>query len=180
MYGTRAVPVNNVIAGESEADNYILDMYRLASGDPATQAEIFADSNAAATLTPDPSTKLRLALVLASPGHAESDPEQAQNMLRELLAQTELLTSAEVSLATIHLREIEERLKLRHESERLQSEGSQNASSEQHAVEQRMAEVEAQNRQLRQSLQEAEQKLEAITSIERSIREQSENGKNQP
>jgi hypothetical protein len=46
-------------------------------------------------------------------------------------------------------------------------------------VEQRLARVEAENRELRQSLAEAEQKLEAITSIERSIREQTENENNQ-
>jgi hypothetical protein len=35
-----------------------------------------------------------------------------------------------------------------------------------------MADIEAENRRLRESLTEAEAKLEAITSIERSIREQ--------
>jgi hypothetical protein len=164
-----------VIPGAPKAEEYIREMYLLASGDPATQAEIFADSYAAATLTPDPSSKLRLALVLAAPGHAESDPERAQDMLRELLAQTEMLTPAEVSLATIHLYEIEERLKLGYQAERLQNERSRAASSEQQAIEQRIALVEAQNRELRQSLEEAEQKLEAITNIERSIREQTDN-----
>jgi len=171
---------DRVIVGAPHSDEYLQEMYELASGDPATQAEIFADSHAAATLTPDPSTRLRLALVLATPGHAESDPERAQDMLRELLAQSELLAPAEVSLATIHLRELEERIRLSQQAARLQDESAAAASSEQRAIEQRIATVEAQNRQLRQSLEEAEKKLEAITSIERSIRNQAENDNHSP
>lgn len=176
LRGSTRTPEERVAIDAPQTDEYVQEMYRLASGDPATQAEIVADSRAAAMLTPDPSTKLRLALVLASPGHAESDPEQAQDILRELLAQTELLTPTEVSLATIHLQDIEERLILLRQARRAQRENSQAATSEQRAIEQRIALVEAQNRQLKQSLAEAEQKLEAITTIERSIREQAENG----
>ena len=40
------------------------------------------------------------------------------------------------------------------------------------AVNQRLANVEAENRRLRRELEDAEDKLEAITSIERSIRQQ--------
>ena len=39
---------------------------------------------------------------------------------------------------------------------------------------QRIGTVESENRRLRRQLQEAEDKLEAITSIERSIREQAD------
>jgi hypothetical protein len=158
---------------------YLNDLYALASGDPATQAEIFADSEAAATLTPDPSTRLRLALVLATPGHAESNAERAQDIFRDLLSQAELLSSVEISLATIHLQGVEQQLMLQQEAARLRAESSRTASTEQRAIEQRIARVEAENRNLRRSLAEAEQKLDAITSIERSIREQTGNGNNQ-
>jgi len=46
------------------------------------------------------------------------------------------------------------------------------ANTQEQALKKQLAEIEADNRQLRQDLEEAEQKLEAITSIERSIREQ--------
>ena len=49
---------------------------------------------------------------------------------------------------------------------------SRAARNEAQATGQRIAEVEAENQRLRQELEDAEQKLEAITSIERSIREQ--------
>ena len=48
------------------------------------------------------------------------------------------------------------------------------ANTEERAVAQRVASVEAENRRLQQALAEAEDKLEAITSIERDIRDQPE------
>ena len=58
------------------------------------------------------------------------------------------------------------------EARRLRASSSRAARTEEQAITQRLASVEAENRQLRRELQEAETKLEAITSIERSIREQ--------
>jgi hypothetical protein len=147
-------------------------------GYPATQAEIFADAESAATLTPGPSTQLRYALVLATPGHSGSNDAEAQRLLRDILAQTEMMTTAETALATIYLRDVETRMVLNSESRRLRSASTQAATTEDAAISQRMARIEAENRQLRESLAEAEGKLEAITSIERSIREQS--GDNDP
>ena len=166
----------SIILGAPEADRYIQEMYQLASGDPATQAEIYADAESGATLTPGPSTKLRYALVLATPGHSGSDPQEAQNMFHDLLSQTDLMTPSETALATIHLKSVEQQIVLGAETKRLRSENTRAATSEEQAVAQRIARIESENRQLRQSLAEAEQKLEAITSIERSIREQTDNG----
>ena len=96
------------IAGAPTAEDYLQELSGLSSNDPALQAEIFADSQAAAQLTPNPSTMLRHALVLATPGHPESDPRQAQSLLRELMTQQALMTPAEVALATIYLKSTEE------------------------------------------------------------------------
>jgi len=161
-----------VILGAPNADVYLQELYEMAAGDPATQAEIYADAAAAAQLTPGPNTELRLALVLAVPGHAESDPEQAERKLREVLTQTELLTPAEISLATIQLNNVERLIVADTEARRLRASTSRAARTEEQAITQRLASVEAENRQLRRDLEEAEAKLEAITSIERSIREQ--------
>lgn len=179
LYGNRSDDAAPASAGSEETGSYVQEMYKLASSDPATQAEIYADSSAAATLTPDPASRIRFALVLATPGHAGSDPERAQGMLRELLSQPALLTPTERSLATIHLHEVEERLVLDAEARRLRAENSRAERTEAAAVAQRIAAIEEENRQLRQSLAEAEQKLEAITSIERSIREQTDNNTQQ-
>ena len=161
-----------IILGAPEADEYLRELAGLAGGDPATQAEIFADADAAATLTPGPNTNLRLALVLATPGHPASNPEDAERLLRDVLTQTALLTPAEISLATIHLNSVERLIVVNAEARRLRASSSRAARTEEQAISQRLASVEAENRQLRRELQEAESKLEAITSIERSIREQ--------
>ncbi len=177
--GRRTVTAEDpVILGAPEANTYLTELYELASGDPATQAEIFADAQSAATLTPGTSTQLRYALILATPGHSESDGVSAQGILREILSQQELMTPAEVSLATIYLNDVETRIVLDTEARRLRSENSRAATTEAAAINQRLARVEAENRRLRESLADAESKLEAITSIERSIREQS--GDNDP
>jgi hypothetical protein len=172
LQGRKTADAEPVILGAPETNQYINEIYLLVSGDPATQAEIYADSSAAAQLTPDPSTRLRFALVLATPGHTGSDPDAAQLILRDLLSQQELMTPGEISLATISLRQVEERIMLGAETSRLRSENSRAATTEEAAVAQRMADIEAENRRLKDSLTEAEAKLEAITSIERSIREQ--------
>ncbi len=160
------------ILGALEIEDYLAELGRIAGGDPAAQAEVFADASAAAQLTPNASTNLRLGLVLAIPGHPESDPKQAQSILREVLAQTILLTPAEISLATIHLNNVERQIVADNEANRLRTSSSRLAQTRQQAMDQRLATVEAENRELRQDLEEAEEKLQAITSIERSIREQ--------
>ncbi len=170
-----ATPTEQVIAGGSDADAYLQELYQLATGDPFTQVEIHADAESAATLTPDPSTRLRYALVLATPGHAAADAQTAQSLLRELLAQTEMMTQGEIALATVFLKSVEDRLVIGAETARLRAENAEAASTEQRAVAQRIARIEAENRRLRQDLADAEQKLEAITSIERSIRAQENN-----
>ena len=168
-----------IILGAPGAGSYLSDMYELAGSDRATQAEIFAAAESAATLTPGTMTNLRFALVLATPGHPGTNAVQAQSMLRELLSQPDLMTPGEIALATIHLQEVEQRLMLDAETERLRAENTRAATTEEAAVEaaaaRRMANLEAENRRLRQSLTDAESKLEALSDIERSLREQSSN-----
>ena len=160
------------ILGAPGAEHYLAELQRLAGGDPATQAEIFADAQSASQLTPGPQTNLRYALVLAIPGHSEFDPDLAASMLREVLARTELLTQAEIALATIHLKSAEQIVVTLAEVQRLRGATSRAAQNRESVTNQRVAAFEAENRRLRRELEEAEQKLEAITLIERSIREQ--------
>ena len=96
-----------VVLGAPSADEYLTELNDLVAGNPDKQADILADASSAAELTPGPSTKLRLGLVLATPGHAGSDPARAQSVLREVLAQTELMTTAEIAFATIALNNVE-------------------------------------------------------------------------
>ena len=164
LTGKRTANANeSVILGAPEADQYIQEMYKLTSGDPATQAEIYADAESAAQLTPGPSTRLRYALVLATPGHSGTNPQEAQGMFRELLAATELMTPSETALATIHLKSVEQQIVLGAETRRLRSENARAATTEEEAIAQHIATIESENRQLRQDLEEAEQKLEVLS-----------------
>lgn len=164
-----------VTPGAPNADDYLRELDELATGDPATQVEIYADAESAARLTPGPSTNLRLALALATPGHSETDLERAQSLLRELMTQAPLMTPSETALTHIYLNSVEERLVAEAEARRLrQSAPPRVDRTEEQALSQRLAAIEAENRRLRTQLAEAEEKLEAITSIERSIREQSQ------
>ena len=160
------------ILGAPEAEQYLQELYDLAAGDPATQADWYADAHSGSTLTPGPQTNLRYALVLATPGHSESDPQQAQSMLREILTQVELMTQAEIALATIHLKSVEQLMVLDSEARRLRASTSRAAQTQEAAAAQRLSSVEAENRRLRRELEDALEKLEALTSIERSIRQQ--------
>jgi len=160
------------LLGAQEIDTYINELGQIASGDPAAQAEIYADAASAAQLTPSPATNLRLGLVLAIPGHPESDPERAQSILREVMTQTLLLTPGELALATIHLNSVERQIVANIELNRLRTSTSRAAQSQEQANKRRLTAIETENQRLRNDLAEAEQKLEAITSIERSIREQ--------
>jgi len=160
------------ILGAPDAERYLQELYDLAAGDPATQAEIFADAHSGSTLTPGPQTNLRYALVLATPGHSESDPQQAQSMLREILTQTELMTPSEIALATIHLKSVENLMVVDSEARRLRASTSRAAQTQEAAAAQRLSTVEADNRRLRRELEEALETLDALSSIERSIREQ--------
>ena len=155
------------ILGAPDAEKYLQELGRLSSGDPAIQAEIFSDASAVALLTPGPSANLRLGLVLAIPGHAESDPDKAQTLLLEVLTETLLLTPSEIFLATIHLNSVEQQIAAAADSRRLRG-----AQTQKQAIDLRLATAETENARMRKELEEAEQKLEAITSIERSIREQ--------
>ena len=162
----------HVVLGAPSADEYLRELNDLVAGDPDKQADIFADASSAARLTPGPSTDLRLGLVLATPGHPASDPVKAQRLLSGVLEQSELMTAAEISLARIALNSVDSVIVTNTQATRLQESTSRTARSEEQAISQRLATAEAENARLRRELEEAEQKLDAITSIERSIREQ--------
>ncbi len=110
--------------------------------------------------------------MLATAGHPETNPEQAQTIPQELLTQTPLLTPAEVSLATINLKSVEQQIALKSEARNLRTSSSQAARTESASINQRLDNADAENQRLRQELEDAEAKLEAISSIERSIRAQ--------
>lgn len=144
-------------------------MARLNQGTPVEQAEILKTARDAAQTAPTTSNLLRLALVLATPDHGASDPQQARQRLSELLARPENLLPAERALAMVFLDHVEKRLVLQRENEKLQSDNARTASERGAATNRRLqAEIEENNR-LRRALKEAQDKLDEIARIERQV-----------
>lgn len=176
LKGRKTAEPEDISINAPTTNPYLMELQELASGDPASQAEIYADARSAATLTPDAATKLRYALVLATTGHPGTDNAAAESLLRDVLSQREMMTANEIALATVFLNDVEDRIVLEAETRRLRASTTRAATSEAEAIARRIAAVEAENRQLRLSLEDAEAKIEALSSIERSIREQTDSG----
>ena len=154
---------------------YLQTMRDLVEGDPVVQADAFRNAAEAADFEPTTTNRLNLALALATPGHPSTNAAEAQRLLSELLAAGDTLLPEERILALVHLKEAEQRLILDAEAQRLQREAAAATTERNNQSAQRLQAMAEENRQLRLELDEAREKLDAITNIERSIRER-ENG----
>jgi hypothetical protein len=165
----------------SEGDSvaiYLRTLRDLIEGDPVLQADAFRRAEEAASTAPTTTNRLNVALALATPGHPSSNALEAQKQLTQLLASGDSLLPEERTLALIHLKEVEQRLILDAEAQRLQR-AAQAATATQRndGSAQRLTAALVENKLLRAQLDEARAKLDQITNIERSIRER-ENGAN--
>ncbi|HVS23335.1 MAG TPA: hypothetical protein VMU03_06380 [Gammaproteobacteria bacterium] len=134
------------------------------------QADAFRRAQEAAETAPTTTNRLRFALALATPGHPSSNAAEAQKKLSELLADDALLPE-ERTFALLHLKEVEQRLILDAEAQRLQRAAQAATAQRNDQTAQRLQAALEENRQLRAALDEARAKLDAIISTERSIRE---------
>jgi len=155
-------------------------MSALPQGDPASQAELFQSVKDAAELTPTTSNRLKYALALATPGYSASDPVAAQRQLSELLARPETLLPVERLLATVELKEVEQRLILQAENKRLRDDTPPDDREKLQTTNRRLAAESDENARLRKALDEARAKLEAVTHIERSITDRGASGTRTP
>ena len=144
-------------------------MSALPKGDPARQAELFQSAKDAAALSPTTSNRLRYALALATPGHGGSDPVAAQRQLSELLARPETLLPEERLLALVELQQVDQRLILQAENQRLRDDALHDSKDKLQAINRRLQAESDDNARLRKALDEARAKLDAVTHIERSI-----------
>ena len=154
---------------------YLQMMSDLVEGDQVTQAEVFQSVSADAASSPNTTNRLKLALALSVPGHAGSNAEHAQRELRELLAASEVLLPEERVLAASQLAQVEQRLLLDLEVQRLQAAAAAAATEtierQNSEAELRLRQLETENSELRGQLEETQRILDEITNIERSIRE---------
>jgi hypothetical protein len=167
-----APPVVNKAAASSTvlADDLQL-LQTLVQGTPSDQAEIVATAQRDYETAPTPSRQLRFALILATPGHPGTDLPRAQRLLRELMANPEMLMSSERSLAFLELQQIDDHLTLEGENRRLQSDAVRADRERLANVNHRLQLETDENGRLRKELEEARAKLDAIANIERSLNE---------
>lgn len=185
--GTRN-PVSSAASGQPAGGNeagaagnnlaiYLETMRDLIEGDPVVQADVFRNTEAAALFEPTTTNRLNYALALATPGHPSSNAVEAQKLLAEVLAAGDTLLPEERILAIVHLKEVEQRLILDAQAQRLQQAAAAATSEQNNQTAERLRTALEENRRLQAQLDEAREKLDAITNIERSIRER-ENGAN--
>jgi hypothetical protein len=175
MSGQRPSPpppvVSPAAAGSTVLNDYLLLLQKLVQGPPAQQAEIVASAQHDYETAPTPSHTLRLALILGTPGHPATNLMRAQGLLRELMANPEMLLPAERALAFLELSQIDDHLTLESENLRLQAEAvradREHVASANHRLQAELDE----NARLRKELEEARAKLDAIANIERSLNE---------
>jgi hypothetical protein len=171
---TRAATTSTVLTEDLQL------LQTLVQGTPTDQAEIVANARRDYETAPTPSRQLRFALILATPGHPGTDLSRAQRLLRELMANPEMLTASERSLAVLELQQIDDHLTLEGENRRLQSDAVR-ADKERLANVNRRLQVETdENARLRKELEEARAKLDAIANIERSLNERKPGNEGRP
>jgi hypothetical protein len=163
--------VDQVAVANSVLSGYLQVLQNLLQGQPAQQAEIVADAQRDYDSAPTPSRELKLALILGTTGHPATDLPRAQKLLREVLANPEMLLPGERALAFLKLSQIDDHLTLETENRRLQSEvlrlDHERVTSANHRLQAELDE----NARLRKELDEARTKLQAIFNIERSLNE---------
>ncbi len=163
--------INAASAGSTLLGEHLLLLQKLVKGTPSEQAEIVANAQRDYDLAPTPSRELKLALILGTPAHPAADLPRAQGLLRELMANPEMLVPAERALAFLELSLIDDHLTLETENRRLQNDAvradQQRMASANHRLQ---AEID-ENARLRRELEEARAKLDAIANIERSLNE---------
>jgi hypothetical protein len=175
MSGQHAAPpppvVNPAAATSTLLSDYLQLLQKLVQGAPAEQAEIETSVQHEYDTAPTPSHKLKLALVLGTPGHPSADLPKAQGLLRELMANPEMLLPGERALAFLQLSQIDDHLTLETENRTLQADAVRADHERMASANHRLQTELDENARLRKELEEARAKLDAIANIERSLNE---------
>lgn len=174
-FGSEPLPAPIVAPAQISASGlhaYLDTMEGLASPDPARQADVFYEVEHEYTRAPTTASTLRYAVARATPGHPASNPQEGKRLLETLLATPERMTQEERVFASVLLHETNTRLKLEAENRRLLATLDDRSRSQANSDKRVQAQLE-ENARLRRQLAEAQQKLDAIKEIERSIIERS-------
>jgi len=167
-----AAPQAAVSNPAGTADAHLNMMSELSGTDPAHQADVMYEAEKAFTQAPTTVNTLRYAIALAVPGHPASNPLQAKKLLEQLLATPERMTAAERSVAQTMLNVADQWLRMQADNRRLAATVDDKARAQANSDRRLQAQAEEIAR-LHRALDAAQQKLDAIKDIERSISERS-------
>jgi hypothetical protein len=157
---------------EGSVSGYLETMNRLANGTPTQQADVFYEVEREYTTAPTTANSLRYALALVAPSHPATDLVKGKKLLEQLLATQERLIPAERNLAALLVKDADLRLELQAENRRLTATVDERSRGQAN-FDRRAQTLAEENARLRRLLDEAQQKLDAIKSIERSSIERS-------
>jgi len=143
----------------------------LALAAPAEQSKLAEDARRLSAADPSISNRLRYALMVGLPGHVASDPIVARDELASLLAAPEMLPPAEIALANIMLQEVNARIALASDNQRLASNSANEENLLVQTLTRRLQGQMTENARLRQELEAALAKLEAVAILERNSAE---------
>lgn len=130
----------SVAPAPASADDVLAALRLFLAAGPQERAEMLEQATVAALLDPTPENRLRLGLIRGWPGHPGYDPAVARDLLQKAVEAPERLTPGAHDLIDVYL----------------------------HVLGQRERAVREQQ-ELRRALSEAQQKIEALTAIERAV-----------
>jgi hypothetical protein len=158
--------------GDGSIARYLDIMQKLATSERAQQADVFYEVEREYTGAPTTASTLRYAVALITPAHPASNVAAGKKLLEQLLATPERMVPAERNLAGFLVADAESRLQLQAEIRRLAATVDERSRSQANS-DRRFQTQQEEIARLRRALAEAQQKLDAIKSIERSIIERS-------
>ena len=149
---------------------HLAALQRLIQTPAADQAALLAAAQKDYETNPSPEHQLHYALMLATPGHAATNPSRAEQLLQPLATLPGGdLSTGEQALAIVELQNVQRILALDTDNQRLtQSLPDRNERDRAVANSRRLQQELDENAKLHRDLDEARAKLDAIANIERS------------
>ena len=161
--------VTQTVPEVAEDSSFVELMGGLAGADEAGRSALYEKYAERYIDDPSLANRLHFAMVVSTPGHHASDPIEARRILTDLLSKPRSLTDSERHIATVYLKDLEERLSLQSEIKQLTQKLAEAKPDPDNNNDAQLRAVLAENQRLQSALDEANAKLEALTTIERSI-----------
>ncbi len=168
----RSPPPTIITQTGSMLDSSIEMIAALSGSDRALQSDTFYEAEKNHTQSPTTVNTLRYGVALSVPGHPNTDPVKGKRLLEQLLANPERLSNSEQALATSIINIADQWLKTQAEMRRLAATVDDRTRAQSNSDRRLQTQTEELNK-LRKALDAAQQKLDAIRDIEKSISERS-------